>query len=51
MLGNAFDLAQHLIHPFASSVSANIMIFMDPFYMAWFPMLARDLLRVGSVKS
>ncbi|UCH90134.1 MAG: DUF4386 family protein [Thermoplasmata archaeon] len=47
ILGNGFDLAQHILHPFAPSVSAVLMIFMGTFYLVWFPMLARDLLRLG----
>lgn len=47
MLGNGFDLAQHLLHPFAPSISAVLILFMGPFYLVWFPMLARDLLRLG----
>lgn len=47
MLGNAFDLAQHILHPFAPSISATILMIAGPFYLAWFPMLARDLFRLG----
>jgi hypothetical protein len=45
LLGNGLDLVQHLLHPFAPSVSASIQMVMGPFYMVWFPMLARDLFR------
>jgi uncharacterized membrane protein YciS (DUF1049 family) len=47
LLGNGFDLAQHILHPFAPSVSAPLMMIMGPFYLAWFPLLARDLFRLG----
>ncbi len=51
LLGNAFDLAQHLLHPFAPGVSNTIMMFMGPFYLVWFPMLAWDLFRLGRGQS
>jgi hypothetical protein len=47
LLGNALDLAQHVLHPFAPSLSAAIMMLMGPFYLVWFPMLARDLFRLA----
>jgi hypothetical protein len=47
LLGNALDLTQHLLHPFAPSISAPIQMLMGPFYLVWFPMLARDLFRLG----
>jgi hypothetical protein len=47
LLGNALDLTQHLLHPFAPSISAPIQMAMGPFYLVWFPMLARDLFRLG----
>jgi hypothetical protein len=47
LLGNAFDLTQHLLHPWAPSISAPIQMLMGPFYLVWFPMLARDLFRLG----
>lgn len=47
LLGNALDLAQHIIHPFAPSLSGIIMSFMGVFYLIWFPMLGRDLIRLG----
>ena len=48
LLGNTLDLTQHLLHPFAPSVSATIQMLMGPFYLVWFPMLARDLFRFGA---
>jgi hypothetical protein len=47
LLGNALDLTQHLLHPFTPSLSATIQMTMGPFYLVWFPMLARDLLQLG----
>jgi hypothetical protein len=47
LLGNAFDLVQHVLHPFAPSISASIQVFMGIFYFVWFPMLAWDLLRLA----
>jgi len=47
LLGNALDLTQHLLHPFAPSLSAPIQIMMGAFYLVWFPMLARDFFRLG----
>jgi hypothetical protein len=47
LLANALDLAQHLLHPFAPPVASIFIMIMGPFYLVWFPMLARDLLRLG----
>jgi hypothetical protein len=47
LLGNALDLIQHLLHPFTPSLSATIQMLMGPFYLLGFPMLARDLFRLG----
>lgn len=47
LLGNALDLIQHALHPFTPSLSATIQMLMGPFYLVWFPMLARDLFRLG----
>jgi hypothetical protein len=47
LLGNGFDLVQHILHPFAPSLSASISMFMGVFYFVWFPMLARDLWRLS----
>lgn len=45
LLGNGFDLAQHILHPFAPGLSATLIQLAGPFYLVWFPMLARDLWR------
>lgn len=47
LLGNGFDLIQHVIHPFAPVVSAGIAMFMGLFYFVWFPMLGWDLFRLA----
>ncbi len=47
LLGNALDLTQHLLHPFAPSISAPIQMLMGPFYLVWFPMLARDFFHLA----
>ena len=47
LLGNGFDLIQHVIHPFAPAISAGIAMFMGLFYFVWFPMLGRDFLRLA----
>jgi hypothetical protein len=47
LLANALDLTQHVLHPFAPSLSAAIMPLMGPFYLVWFPMLARDFWRLA----
>ena len=47
ILGNAFDLTQHVLHPFLPAVSASVMMLMGPFYLLWFPLLARDLFKLG----
>ncbi|KAA3660620.1 MAG: hypothetical protein DWQ04_18885 [Chloroflexi bacterium] len=47
LIGNALDLIQHLLHPFAPSISAPIQSFMGVFYLVWFPMLGWDLLKLS----
>jgi hypothetical protein len=47
LLGNAFDLIQHVLHPFLPSVSNIFFSSMGIFYLVWFPMLGRDLLRLA----
>jgi hypothetical protein len=47
LVGNALDLTQHVLHPFTPPVSEIIQMVMGPFYMVWFPMLGRDLIRLG----
>ena len=47
LLANGFDLAQHILHPFAPSLSSSLLMIAGPFYLVWFPILARDLFRLG----
>ncbi|MDJ0754349.1 MAG: hypothetical protein QNJ45_12580 [Ardenticatenaceae bacterium] len=47
LLGNGLDLIQHVLHPLVPGVSAVIMGVMGIFYLVWFPMLGRDLLRLS----
>ncbi len=47
LLGNGFDLVQHILHPFAPSVAGPIQMVMGVFYVGWYPMLARDLFRLA----
>ena len=47
LLGNGFDLIQHILHIFLPAVSSFITMFMGVFYFVWFPMLARDLFRLA----
>jgi len=46
LLGNGFDLLQHVLHPFLPTVSEVILRVAGPFYLIWFPMLVRDFLRL-----
>jgi hypothetical protein len=47
LLGNGFDLIQHVLHPFLPGVSAVIKMVMGLFYFVWYPLLGWDLLRLG----
>ncbi len=51
LLGNGLDLIQHILHPFAPSISAPIQMFMSIFYFVWFPMLAWDFFRSAKEQS
>lgn len=48
LAGNAFDLIQHLLHPFLPSVSSIFSMFMIV-YLLWYVMLARDLFRLAKM--
>ncbi len=50
LIGNALDLIQHLLHPFAPAISSPIQMSMGIFYLVWFPMLAWDLFKLGKAK-
>lgn len=47
LLGNGLDLIQHLLHPFLPAIAGMIQPVMGIFYLVWFPMLARDMLRLA----
>jgi hypothetical protein len=51
LLGNGFDLAQHILYPFTPSFSMFLRSFMGVFYLVWFPMLGWDLLRLERRRS
>lgn len=51
LIGNALDLIQHLLHPFAPFISAPVQMFMGIFYFVWFPMLARDFFKLAKGSS
>ena len=46
LLGNGLDLVQHILHPFQPSIFALVLRAAGPFYLIWFPMLARDFLQL-----
>jgi hypothetical protein len=46
ILGNGFDLAQHILHPFSPLISETVLMVAGPFYLIWFPMLVRDFSRL-----
>jgi flagellar biosynthesis protein FliQ len=47
LLANGLDLLQHVLHPFTPSLSAIILYVAGPFYLLWFPLMGRDLLRLA----
>lgn len=51
LLGNALDLVQHLLHPFAPIISTPIQMFMGIFYFVWFPMLAWNFFKLAKGSS
>lgn len=46
LMANALDLVQHLLHPFTPALSEVILRAAGPFYLVWFPILARDFIRM-----
>ena len=50
ILGNGFDLLQHILHPFLPATSEIVLRVAGPFYLVWFPMLVRDFLRMRQLK-
>jgi len=51
LLGNAFDLTQHLLHPLAPSIAGVLLMVAGPFYLVWFVMLGRDFFRLRRDRS
>jgi hypothetical protein len=51
LLGNAFDLVQHILHPFAPSIASAIQMFMGVFYFVWFPMLTWDFFKLAKTQN
>ena len=47
LLANGADLLQHLLHYFVPEISSIIFIVFGSAYILWYPMLARDLLRLA----
>jgi hypothetical protein len=47
LLGNGLDLIQHVLHPFAPSISETIQMVMGLFYIIWYPMLAWDFFKLA----
>ena len=46
MVGNGFDLLQHLIYPFAPQISGYLSFVMLA-YLVWYPMMSRDLFQLA----
>lgn len=46
IIANGFDLLQHVLHLFAPAAASVIIIFAGPFYLLWYPLMGRDLLRL-----
>lgn len=46
MIGNGFDLLQHLLSPFAPHFSEYLSFVMVA-YLVWYPMMARDLIKLS----
>ncbi len=46
LIGNSFDLLQHLLAPFTTGISEYLSFAMI-LYLVWYPMLARDLFRLA----
>jgi len=45
LVGNSFDLIQHLFHSVIPDLSTYAMVVAGPAYIIWFIMLARDLIK------
>lgn len=46
LIANGLDLLQHLLEPFTPGINRLFAPVMSPFYLIWFPLLARDFLRL-----
>ena len=49
LIANGLDLIQHVLHPFTPFVTEIFTPVMGLFYVVWYPMLARDFLRLSRV--
>lgn len=47
ILGNGFDLIQHLIHPMLPDIAGKIIMLAGPFYFIWYIVLGLDLLNIA----
>lgn len=47
LIGNGLDLIQHLFEPFTPGIQQTLAPLMSPFYLLWFPLLARDFRKLG----
>ena len=47
ILANGFDLAHVLLALFNPALAAILLVIAGPFYLLWFPLLARDLTKLG----
>ncbi|MGD9093572.1 MAG: hypothetical protein PVF74_12050 [Anaerolineales bacterium] len=47
ILGNGFDLAHVFVALFAPAMASTLLYISGPFYLAWFILLGRDLIKVG----
>ncbi|NDJ53812.1 MAG: hypothetical protein GYB68_12125 [Chloroflexi bacterium] len=45
LIANGFDLLQHLLHLFAPAAAGIIITVAGPFYLLWYLLMGRDLLR------
>jgi len=50
LVGNGFDLLQHLLTPFVVGVNTALAPFMGLAYLLWYPLLARDLRRLSRLE-
>lgn len=48
IIANGFDLLQHVLHLFAPAAAGIIITLAGPFYLLWYPLMGRDLLRLAN---